>query len=154
MYRLETSNAVWISCSIMTSETEESTRHQRIMKKIGQRELKSVPIDLIKGTLQSPRTACLLLVCVNLLYGGTSYFERSPLCWTGWNSPFFDEMQKVHMKILQAWFLYFIKNNFFVENNFHFLTNSSERLVFCLLLVNMSKSFAGVFIISASKPDR
>lgn len=83
MYRLETSNADWISCNVMSSEAEENTRHLRIIKKMGLRDLKYVPIDLVKGTLQSPRTDSLLLLCMNLLYGGTSYSEKSPLSWKG-----------------------------------------------------------------------
>lgn len=150
MYRLKTFNAVWISCNIMTSEAEDNKRHQRIMKQMGLRDLKSVPIDPVKGTLKSPR-----IDCMNLLYGGTSYFDRSPLCcrrlefsfvWWNVESTYEKNFKSVFYTLLTIIF-------FFVESNFHFLTNSDKSLAFCLLLVSKSKSLADVFIISSSKLD-
>lgn len=56
------------------------------------------------------------------------------------------------MNIFHYLFLYFI-NNMLWSKHFPFSNKLSQSLVICLLLVSMSKSFADMFVISASKLD-
>lgn len=64
----------------------------------------------------------------------------------------FDVIFRVYMKIFHCLFLYFI-NNMLRRKHFPFSNKLSQRLVICLLLVSVSKSFADMFVISVSKLD-
>lgn len=106
---------------------------------MGLRNLKLVSIGLVKGTLQSPRIDCLLWVCMDLLYGGTSDFEKSLPVGRRLNSQQFEEMLNGTYEnssslvfILHKYFIFCRKKKFpfsdQLQHEFSFLFIISEHI--------------------------